>query len=230
MAKMENHSERHQVAYVIFDVDGTLVNNLDLIVKSFNFAVEDIVSRKFSRKEVYSRFGPTLEDMIEEIVPNKEAKVAIQRYHSFYKKFFHRYARTYPKIKELVSGLKNACVTISICTGADARMTKVTLEESGLRDEFSVVVTADEVRKSKPDPEGLVRATTLMEANPDHTIYLGDAVRDIETARRAGIRSAAALWGFTKGSTLKAHHPDFAFNNPREALDYLVYARETASV
>ncbi|HKM76153.1 MAG TPA: HAD-IA family hydrolase [Candidatus Bathyarchaeia archaeon] len=230
MAKIENHAKRHQVAYVIFDVDGTLVNNLGLIVKSFNFAVGDIMNRKFSRKEVYSRFGPTLEDMIEEAVSNKEAKDAIQRYHSFYKKCFHRYARIYPMINQLVSELGNACIPISICTGSDARMTKTTLEETGLRDEFSIVVTADEVHRPKPDPEGLIRATTLMRANPDQTIYVGDAVRDIEAARRAGIRSAAALWGFTKSDDLKAHHPDFAFNNPREALDYLVYARETASV
>ena len=100
-------------------------------------------------------------------------------------------------------------------------MTKTTLEESGLRDKFSVVVTADEVRRPKPDPEGLIRATTLMGANRDQTIYVGDAVRDIEAAKRAGIRSAAALWGFAKGNDLKAHHPDFAFKNPREALDYL---------
>ncbi len=127
MTKTENHIERPQVAYVIFDVDGTLVNNLDLIVKSFNFAVENIVNRKFSRKEVYSRFGPTLEDMIEEIVPNTEAKDAIQRYHSFYKKYFHRYARIYPRIKELVAGLGNAHISVGVCTGSDARMTKTTL-------------------------------------------------------------------------------------------------------
>jgi HAD superfamily hydrolase (TIGR01509 family) len=230
MAKIDNHAELHQVAYVIFDVDGTLVNNLGLIVKSFNFAVGDTANRKFSRKEVYSRFGPTLEDMIKETVSNKEAKDAIQRYHSFYKKCFHRYARIYPRIKELVSGLENTCIGVSICTGSDARMTKTTLEESGLRDKFAVVVTADDVNKPKPDPEGLIRATTLMGAKPDQTIYVGDAVRDIEAARRAGIRSAAALWGFTKSDDLKAHHPDFAFNNPRKVLDYLVYARETASL
>jgi len=230
MTKSEKHIERHQVAYVIFDVDGTLVNNLDLIVKSFNFAVGGIVDRKFSRKEVYSRFGPTLEDMIEAIVPNTEAKEAIQRYHSFYKKYFHRYARIYPRIKELLAGLGNAHISVSVCTGSDARMTKTTLAKSDLREKFSVVITADDVNRPKPDPEGLIRATTLMGANPHQTIYVGDAVRDIEAARRAGIRSAAALWGFTKSDNLKTHHPDFAFNNPREALDYLVYARETASV
>src|SRR5208337_4049515 len=226
MTKSEKHIERHQVAYVIFDVDGTLVNNLDLIVKSFNFAVGDIVGRKFSRKEVYSRFGPTLEDMIEEIVPTTEAKDAIQRYHSFYKKYFHRYARIYPSIEELVAGLVNARISVSVCTGADATMTSTTLAKSDLREKFSVVITADDVNRPKPDPEGLIRATTLMGAKPDQTIYVGDAVRDIEAARRAGVRSAAALWGFTKSDDLKAHHPDLAFNHPREALDYLAHGRE----
>ncbi len=90
------------------------------------------------------------------------------------------------------------------------------------------MVTADDDNRPKPDQEGLIRVTTLMGAKPDQTIYVGDAVRDIEAAKRAGIRSAAALWGFTKGDDLKARHPDFAFINPRVALVYLV--RETASL
>jgi pyrophosphatase PpaX len=213
-------SKRH-VAYAIFDLDGTLVNNLDLIVKSYNFALSEIEDRTFSRKEVFSLFGPTLEEMIEAAVPKREAKAATQRYHDYYRKHFRRYAKLYPGIRELISGLRNANIRVSIYTGSDARMTKATLEESGLRDDFQLVITADDVQRQKPDPEGLIRSTTLMSADPGQTIYLGDAVRDIEASRRAGITSAAALWGFTNQSELKAHHPDFAFETASEALEQL---------
>jgi HAD superfamily hydrolase (TIGR01549 family) len=219
------NSSPAQIAHVIFDVDGTLVNNLNLIVKSFNFAVQGIMGRTFSQKEVHSRFGPTLEEMIVEVVPREKAIEAVQNYHSFYKKHFHQYAQVYSGIKELVSGLREANIRLSAYTGSDARMTKTTLEETGLSDEFSVVVTADDIHRQKPDPEGLIIAMKLTTEDPARTIYLGDAARDIEASKRAGIRSATALWGFNNPRDLKDHKPDFAFNNPHEALECLTNPR-----
>lgn len=95
------------------------------------------------------------------------------------------------------------------------------MEETGLRDVFSVVVTANDVTELKPSPEGLIRAMELAHANPDKALYLGDAVKDMEAARRAGIKSAAALWGFGDSQLLRAQHPDFAFKDPIDALNQL---------
>jgi pyrophosphatase PpaX len=219
MPKTRNYSSQREVLHVIFDVDGTLVDNLDLIVKSFNFSVANIVGREYSREEVYSRFGPTLEQMVEDVVPADRAKDAVRRYHAYYGGHFHQYAHAYGGVTELVSGLRGSGINVSVCTASDARMTKTSLEESGLQEMFSVVVTADDVTELKPSPEGLIRAIRLMSANPDATVYLGDAVRDIEASRRAGIMSAAALWGFGNGNELKAHRPDFVFRNPADALE-----------
>ncbi len=221
MSKLRNNSSQDQITHMIFDVDGTLVDNLDLIARSVNFAVEEIAGREFSREEVFSRFGPTLEQVVEEIVPDKNVKDAIKRYHAHYRKYFHQYARVYTGIPALISGLRSVGIRVGVCTGSDARMTQTTLEETDLREMFSVVVTADDVIELKPNPEGLTRTMQLMLANPDHTVYLGDAVRDIEASRRAGIKSAAALWGFGDLNELMAHRPDFAFRNPFYALDQL---------
>jgi len=219
MPKTEKHS--HDIGCVIFDVDGTLVDNLELIVRSFNYAVEDLVSRSFSQKEVYARFGPTLEQMIEEIVSERNVDDAVQRYHAHYRKHFHQYARVYPGIPSLISGLRNICMNVGIYTGSDARMTKTTLDESGLRAAFSVIVTADDVREPKPDPEGLIKAMFMLQAKPEHTLYLGDAVRDVEASKRAGAISAAALWGFGDEKKLRAVHPNYAFSDAAEVLDQL---------
>jgi len=215
------NSSNGRIEYVIFDVDGTLVDNMELIVRSFNYAVGEVVGRSFSREEVYSRFGPTLEQMIHQTVPDKNAKQAVQRYHSHYRKYFHQYARVYVGIPELISGLENADIDVSVCTASDARMTKTTLDETGLRDQFSVIVTADDVIELKPNPEGLIRAIRLMLADVDRTVYLGDTIRDIEASTRAGIKSAAALWGFGDDYELRRHKPDFAFTDPSDALSQL---------
>jgi AHBA synthesis associated protein len=100
-------------------------------------------------------------------------------------------------------------------------MTQTTLEESGLQRMFSAVVTADDVTKQKPDPTGLILTMHLVNVPAARTIYLGDAVRDIEASKRAGITSAAVLWGFGKEETLRAQEPDYVFGSPLDALRIL---------
>jgi HAD superfamily hydrolase (TIGR01509 family) len=202
-------------------MDGTLVDNLELIVRSFNHAVAELVGREFSRQEVFSRFGPTLEEIVEDTVPVDCCRSAVARYHAHYRKFFHKYAHVYPGITELITGLKQVDIAVSVCTGSDQRMTQTTLEESGLQRMFSAVVTADDVREQKPDPGGLILTMRLVNAPAARTICLGDAPRDIEASKRAGIISAAVLWGFGKEETLRAQEPDYVFGSPFDALRIL---------
>lgn len=202
-------------------MDGTLVDNLELIVRSFNYAVSGFVGREFSRQEVISHFGPTLEKMVKDTVPTEQSGSAVARYHEHYHTFFHNYARVYPGITELITGLKQVDIAASVCTGSDRRMTQITLEESGLQRMFSAVVTADDVEEQKPDPGGLILTMRLVKAPAAQTIYLGDAARDIQASKRAGISSGAVLWGFGKEETLRAQKPDYVFGSPFDALRLL---------
>ncbi len=220
MAPHTNHNGQN-VSHVIFDMDGTLVDNLELIVRSFNHAVAKFVGREFSKEEVYTRFGPTLERMVADTVSKEDSIEAIVRYHEYYREFFHEYAHAYPGITELITALRRANVITSVCTGSDRRMTDTTLERSGLRSLFSTVVTADDVREEKPDPAGLILTMKLARTPPAQTVYLGDATRDIEASKRAGIASAAALWGFGKERMLRTQEPDYVFDSPFDALRQL---------
>jgi HAD superfamily hydrolase (TIGR01509 family) len=181
-------------------------------------AVHDFVSKPFSNEEAYARFGPTLEEMIAELVPKDELDRAIEVYHSHYQARFKSSARLYSGISELIRSLRGAGVQIAACTGSSQRMTETTLKESGLDATFAVVTSADDVRHAKPDPESIVLTMQRMRATPGSTISLGDSARDIEASRKAGIRSAAALWGFGEESQLLSLNPDFAFRTPVDLL------------
>ena len=205
----------------IFDLDGTLVENMELIVRSVNFAVKDSVGKEFSRDELYPRFGATMEQIVSGLVPATEKDRGVQRYHGFYREHFHELAYVYEGIPALVSRLRDEGIRMAICTGSDARMTNTTLELTGLEQQFPVVVTADDVKEEKPDPEGLIRALKLIHSSRKGALYLGDAVRDIEAAKRASIWSAAALWGFGDSTALRNSGPDFSFEKPLDALQLL---------
>ena len=210
-----------EIKHVIFDVDGTLVENMELIVRSVNFAVGGILGKKFSRDELYARFGPTLEQIIAELVPAEEEDRAVQTYHAYYREHFRELASVYPGILDLITHLEKEDIGMALYTGSDGRMTKTTLELSGLQKLFPVVVTADDVKEQKPDPEGLIRVLDLMGASHEGALYLGDAVRDIVAAKRASMLSAAALWGFGDPAALRSSSPDYVFEKPFDALHRL---------
>jgi HAD superfamily hydrolase (TIGR01549 family) len=205
----------------IFDLDGTLVENMELIVRSVNFTVKDLVGKEFSRGELYPRFGATLEQIVSNLVPAAERDMAVQRYHAYYREYFRDLAHVYEGIPTLISRLRGEGIGMAIYTGSDARMTNTTLELTDLQEQFPVVVTADDVKEGKPDPEGLIRALDLMHASRKGALYLGDAVRDVEAAKRAGIWPAAALWGFGDPAALKNSGPNFAFEKPLDVIQLL---------
>jgi pyrophosphatase PpaX len=209
-------------SYAVLDVDGTLVDNLDLIVESFNLAVSEFSGKRFTNAEAYARFGPTLEEMISEIVPAEQLNEAVERYYEHYQSHFDATARPYPGIPALLNAMEKAGVRMSACTGSSLRMTRITLGRSGLEGRFSAIVTADDVASPKPDPEGILLAVGLMQADPVHTISLGDSVRDIEASRTARVKSAAVLWGFGDRARLRAAKPDYVFQSPSEAIRLFV--------
>ena len=219
LTKKKSHGSR-EISRVIFDVDGTLVENMELIVRSVNFAVKDLVGKEFSRDELYARFGPTLEQIIADLVPSERDKT-VQRYHAYYREHFHELASVYEGVPVLIARLRSEGIGMALYTGSDGRMTTTTLELTGLQELFPIVVTADDVREGKPNPEGLIMVLELMRTRREGTLYLGDAVRDIQAAKRASIWSAAALWGFGDPTALKNSGPDFVFENPLDVLHEL---------
>lgn len=219
---MRRTSSALTFAYVIFDTDGTLVDTLELIVASYNYAVAELLGKKFGTAEVSGLFGPTMEKILAKIVPSKYLKAAVARYHEYYQLHFRDHARIYPGIHELLSALHRTGKKLAVFTGAGEQAAKVTLEQAGLSGFFSTVVTGDDVSQPKPDPHGLILAMRAIGASADQTIYIGDTREDVEASRSAGIRSAVALWGSGDSSRLRALKSDFIFRDPSEALEVLL--------
>ena len=54
--------------------------------------------------------------------------------------------------------------------------------------------------------------------HPSNVLYVGDEVRDIEAAKKAGIRIAAVTWGYNSKKALEAYKPDYLVTKPEELL------------
>ena len=210
------------ISFVIFDTDGTLVDDLDLIVAAYNYAVSEYLGREFGAEEVLSLFGPPMSKIIAKMVAREFLDSAVDKYHEYYSVHFHERARTYPGVHKMLTFLEGAGCQLGVLTGAGRKAATITLEKSGLSQFFDAIVTGDDVTQPKPDPEGLGLAINLMKASPERTICIGDSSLDIQMSKRCGIRSGAALWGSRNTEELRALGPDFVFNRPSDVEEALV--------
>jgi HAD superfamily hydrolase (TIGR01509 family) len=200
--------------FVIFDMDGTLVDSFGLIAESYDFAIGRLENHvKDSRINVTQ--GRTLEEALGERVPESEVPVAVERFHGYYEKHCSS-VNVFPGIRPLLMALQRRGVELAVFTGQTRRATDVTLRETDLRKFFSKVVTANDVAEPKPSPEGLKLAMEGIGAVPEGTVYVGDDPDDVNASRSAGVTGAAALWGSIRREELVALQPDFLFNRPGE--------------
>ena len=114
---------------------------------------------------------------------------------------FEQLARTEGQIiegvREFLDLLSAAQVPIAICSGALRAEIELILEEAGLRSYFDVIVSAEEVKRGKPDPEGFLLALKKLNdiwpepIAPERCIVIEDSHWGLQAARAAGMRTIA---------------------------------------
>lgn len=180
---------------LIFDLDGTLVDTIEVIVSSFRHVLEDLAGRRFTRQEVIGLFGPTEPAIIDRFARPEERPAAYERFFAHYEQQHDRLVTIFPGIPELVKEAARRGHPLALVTNKGRRTTAITLEKCGLAPFFRVIVTGDDVSRPKPDPEGIRLALTRLAAEASRSWFLGDSPVDILAGRAAGARTCAILWG-----------------------------------
>lgn len=180
---------------VLFDLDGTLVDTWELYLEAYRRALEPMVDRMPTREEVEA-VGPSAErHLFRGLLGEERGEEAHRRFRGHYEELHDElFEGVYPGVVEALDALRRRGRRLGIVTGKSRPAWEVTRRRVELGP-FHVVITEDEAGAPKPSPEGLVRALEELAARPGRTVYVGDALRDLEAARAAGVRFAAALWG-----------------------------------
>jgi pyrophosphatase PpaX len=100
------------------------------------------------------------------------------------------------------------------------------LRKAGLTEEIDLIVAADEVTNPKPHPEPIRIALERLEVLPQHAVYIGDSVHDMEAGRAAGVATGAVLWGPFGRPHLEASMPTHWLERPRDLLRILEVSPE----
>ncbi len=123
---------------------------------------------------------------------------------------------------ELLSQLEQRDIAWGVVTNKPARFTDPLMEQLGLSQRAACIVSGDTTEHSKPHPKPLLHACELLQLQPHHCIYVGDASRDIEAGNRAEMTTIAASFGYLNShDTISEWCADGIIDHPSELLEWI---------
>ena len=203
---------------VVFDLDGTVVDTVELIVESFRYATRTVLGSVLPDEVITVGVGQPLMAQMEQLSHDHAREL-----YDVYREYNHRrhdeLIRGYDGVAEVLDGLRAAGRRLGIVTSKSADTTAMAFRAVGLAEHFDVVVTADDTDEHKPSPVPLRLCLQRLGATAAGSIYVGDSPVDIEAGAAAGMTTAAVAWGVFGREALLASGPDFWLEKPAELLD-----------
>jgi pyrophosphatase PpaX len=183
--------------FFLFDADGTIIDTMELIYRCFAYTCKKFANKNVSRSEVQKNVGLTLRDQMECYFGpmSPEYFEAVQKEHmAFQLAHYLEHLAAFPTVAEGLADLCAAGKHNAIVTSRKLNTLDLYLKKTGLYGFFEVFVTPETTQKHKPDPEPALAALSLLNANKNKTLFVGDSDFDILCASRAGLDSAFVAW------------------------------------
>ncbi|HEX2189166.1 MAG TPA: HAD-IA family hydrolase [Longimicrobiaceae bacterium] len=179
---------------VLFDLDGTLIDTYRLYLESYRRALSPYLGHAPTAEEIAARRPSAERRFLADWVGPERADECHARMLEQYRALHGALGEgMYDGVREMLAALRSAGLRLGLVTGKGRRAWETTQAELELG-RFDVVVTEDDVRAPKPDPEGVLAALRELGAAPEDAVYVGDSAGDLRAGRAAGARVAAALW------------------------------------
>jgi pyrophosphatase PpaX len=189
---------------LLFDLDGTLVDSIELILNSARYAFEGFTGRAPTDEEWRALIGRPLVDSFREFVAGEpEVERLVVRYREYQLAHHDRLVRAYDGVVAAIRGFAAAGHPMALVTSKADWLAHRGLVHVGLDDVIPVIVGCDSCTRHKPHPEPVERALALLRAEPGDAIFVGDSPHDIESGRAAGVYTVGVSWGaFTRAEML----------------------------
>lgn len=185
----------------IFDLDGTLLNTLDDLAASVNYALRTHGMPEHSVDEVRQFVGNGVRKLMLRAVPDADNNPKFEEtFHTFrehYMKHSMDSTRPYDGIQELLQALKKQGKHLAVVSNKFYAATQE-LCQHFFADTIEVAIgehEAEGIRK-KPAPDTVMEALRQLGVGKEGAVYVGDSDVDIMTARNSGLPCISVLWGF----------------------------------
>jgi pyrophosphatase PpaX len=202
---------------LLFDLDGTLVDSIELILNSARYAFVGFDGRAPSDEEWRVGIGRPLLTVLREYARDEaEALRLLDRYREYQLANHDRLLSAYEGIVAVLRRFADAGHGMAVVTSKSDWLARRALELVGVSDIFPVLIGCDSCVNHKPHPEPVERALALLEAPASEAIFVGDSPHDVESGRAAGVFTVGVTWGAFSREEMEASGADAVIHDVAE--------------
>ena len=186
------------VRALIFDLDGTLIDSKQDLIRSVNAMLEEMGREKLHEDTISGYIGHGAPKLVARALGNgaaeKEREQALRFFLAHYEAHKLDSTRPYPGVAEALEELRE--FPMAVLTNKPVRVSRRIVEGLGLEKYFRAVYGGNSFDTKKPDPLGARKILEELGTAAGETMLVGDSEVDVQTARNAGTLAAAVNYGF----------------------------------
>jgi pyrophosphatase PpaX len=206
-------------AAVLLDLDGTLVDSIELIVASARHAFASRPGPAPTEAEFRAGIGrPLAAQFAPWVSGDDDLRFLVARYREYQLAHHDRLTTVYQGIPDALRTLHAAGHSLGVVTSKIDLMARRALDHVRLATFIRVVVACDATVRHKPDPEPVRLALERLDAGPAEAVFVGDSPYDVEAGRRAGVPVIGVTWGAYSRDVLEQAGADAIVEHPTELV------------
>ena len=210
----------------IFDMDGTLLNTLEDLMISTNYALSQFDYPTHTIEEIRFFVGNGVAKLIERAIPdglnNLNYEKCLEIFKKHYAKNMYNHTSAYIGIPELLKNLKDKGIKTAVVSNKFDLAVKE-LSNKYFGDLIDIAIGENEQAgiKKKPAPDTVFEVLNLMNLKSEDAIYIGDSDVDIMTAKNSSMPCISVTWGFRDREFLIKNDATIIVDKPEEILKYV---------
>lgn len=207
---------------VVFDMDGTILNTLDDLKDTLNYALGQYHFPARTLEETRAFVGNGIHKLIERAVPEGTDAQTVEKVFNTFLEYYQIHCmdqtRPYPGIVSLLQSLKEAgLLTAVVSNKADAAVQE--LCERFFPGLFDFAVGEHEGVQKKPAPDMVQLALRTLGTQASDAVYVGDSDVDLATAKNSGLDGIIVTWGFRDREFLESQGVDVFADTPEKVRE-----------
>ena len=202
---------------IIFDFDGTLADTIDILLSITNRLSAEFGFKSATKEELAQLSNLNSWQILQ------YSGISIFKFPLLIRRLkaeLHSevpHIQLFPGIKEVLLELKKRGFKLGIITSNSRENVLGALEKNGLQDTFTFIYSGSTFGKHKVINKWL----RIENIHTEKVVYVGDEIRDIDAAKKTGIKVIAVGWGFNSPQALAAQNPNFLIERPQELIEIM---------
>lgn len=211
---------------MLFDLDGTILDTNELIIRSFMEALKGTAPEGFCREDIIPSMGEPLEDQLRRFSRLDDVSHLVAAYREVNLRLHDELVKPFLHVNEVLERLHRSGIRIGVVTTKMRLTTEKGLKFVGIRDYVDAIVTIDDVANPKPHPEPVQKALAQLGADPASALMVGDSTVDMRSAAAAGVTAVGVSWSLKGGQILRDAGADYVIDDMRELYAFAGMERE----